>query len=65
MNKEKKQTVSQLLDEKGLYVSPWCEVLEVEEEKFLCTTAAPGRDGSTEDEWGNDEDIDGDTDLDL
>nr|WP_018572285.1 hypothetical protein [Prevotella micans] len=65
MNKENNKSVKQLLCEKGTYVSPWSEVVEVEEENFFCTSVLPGQGSSTEDDWDNDEDIDGDTDMDL
>ena len=52
--------------EKALYIEPQCTVIPMEEESYLChTSVVPGKNPKEED-WGNDEDIDGgDNDIDL
>ena len=52
--------------EKELYIVPQCTVIPMEEESYLCpTSVVPGKNPKEED-WGNDEDIDGgDNDIDL
>lgn len=41
------------------------KVIPIEEERFFCTSLHPGKDGSTEDDWEDDEDTDGEADLDI
>lgn len=53
------------IQEKALYTMPKCNMMSIEEEIFFCASIHPGKDGSTEDNWGNDEDTDGEADLDL
>ncbi len=52
--------------EKELYIVPQCTVIPMEEESYLChTSVVPGKNPKEED-WGNDEDIEGgDNDIDL
>lgn len=45
--------------EKLPYMRPMCHVIEVEDERFICTSVVPQVPGSTEEEWDNDEDVDG------
>lgn len=51
--------------EKVPYIVPQCTVIHIEEERFFCTSIHPGKDGSTEDDWEDDEDTDGEADLDI
>lgn len=45
--------------EKALYIEPKCTVIPMEEESYLChTSVVPGKNPKEED-WGEDEDIDG------
>ena len=45
--------------EKALYIEPQCTVIPMEEESCLChTSVVPGKNPKEED-WGEDEDIDG------
>ena len=41
------------------YVVPETKVYLMEEELFLCTSVQPKVPGSTEEEWNNDEEVDG------
>ena len=45
--------------EKLPYMRPECHVIEVENERFICTSVVPQVPGSTEEEWDSDEDVDG------
>ena len=45
--------------EKLPYMRPECRVIEVENERFICTSVTPVVPGSTEEDWDNDEDVDG------
>ena len=45
--------------EKALYIEPQCTVIPMEKESYLChTSVVPGKNPKEED-WGEDEDIDG------
>ena len=45
--------------EKALYIEPQCTAIPMEEESYLChTSVVPGK-NPKEEEWGEDEDIDG------
>ncbi len=52
--------------EKAPYVVPQCTVIPIEEDSYLChTSVIPGK-NPKEDDWGDDEDIDGgDNDIDI
>ena len=45
--------------EKRLYKTPECRVIEMDQEQFICTTVLPNPPGSTEEEWGNEEGVNG------
>ena len=50
-----KKTTSERL----FYVKPECRVYLIEEEQFICTSVLPKVPGSTEEEWEEDEDVNG------
>ena len=41
------------------YITPWCKVEKLESEEFFCTSVIHQASGSTEEDWDNDQDIDG------
>ena len=45
--------------ERLFYVKLECRVYPIEEEQFICTSVLPKVPGSTEEEWEEDEDVNG------
>ena len=47
-------------EDKLQYLTPWCEVVEVEQASLICAspTVTPSGPGFNEDEWDNEQDID-------
>lgn len=45
--------------ERWAYVKPECEMISTEAEEFICTSVTHQASVSTEEEWDNDQEIDG------
>ena len=41
------------------YLAPWCEVVEAEASQLICSTVSLSPLETTEEDWDNDQDIDG------
>ena len=41
------------------YLAPWCEVMKMEQVNLICTSVSFKPSETTEDDWDNNEDIDG------
>lgn len=64
--KKKTQEAKTFAQQKKRYIAPECTVIPIDGGVgFVCTSVRPGKDGSTEDGWDEDEDIDGEAELDI
>ncbi|MGP1351387.1 MAG: hypothetical protein ACTTK2_07000 [Hoylesella marshii] len=41
------------------YLTPWCEVIRMEQVNLICTSVSIKTSETTEEDWENDQDIDG------
>lgn len=63
---KKKTQEAKTFAQKKRYIAPECTVIPIDGGVgFVCTSVRPGKDGSTEDGWDEDEDIDGEAELDI